>query len=177
MLRTATQKGRLILFAGAAVAVVAGAVALRADLMVGYAFNKALETQQPVRPFEIARGTPRQPQVGDEIFWLSPAGVSLPVVVSKDRIAVGDRIAITGEGRVRRVDDRRGRHLEVVGVVGIPLLEAVATSSPGMRLLVTCRIVDPAEPQSRILVHLEVAVEVPKPPRSLRPSQDPLGRT
>jgi len=46
-----------------------------------------------------------------------------------------------------------------------------------MHLLVTCRIVDPAAPESRTLVQFVVAVEVPKPPRSLRPPQDPLGRT
>jgi hypothetical protein len=178
MLRTATQKGRLILAIGSVVAAVAGGVALRADLMVGYAFNKALETQKPVRPFEIARSNQWQPpQVGDEGFWLNPAGTHLAVVMAKDRLAVGDRIAITADGHVRRVEDRRRHHLEVVGIVGAPLLEVVAKPSPGVRILVTCRIVDPGEPESRALVQFVVEVDVPKPTRSLQPPPDPLGRT
>jgi len=178
MLRTATQKGRLILAVGSVVAAVAGGVALRADVMVGYAFTRAFESQKPVRPFEMARNDQRQPaQVGDEGFWLNSAGAQVPVVASQERLAVGDRIAIAADGRVRRVDDRRVGHLEVVGIVGAPLLEVVATPNPGMHLLVTCRIVDPAAPESRTLVQFVVAVEVPKPPRSLRPPQDPLGRT
>jgi hypothetical protein len=177
MLRTATQKGRLILVVGAVVAAVAGGVALRADVMVGYAFTKALETQKPVRPFEMAHDSQRQPVlVGDEGFWLNP-GAQVPVVASKERLAVGDSIAVTADGRVRRVEDRRVRHLEVVGIVGAPLLEVVATPNPGLHVLVTCRIVDPAAPESRTLVQFVVAVEVPKPPRSVRPPQDPLGRT
>ncbi len=178
MLRTATQKGRLILAVGSVVAAVAGGVALRADVMVGYAFSKALESQKPVRPFEIARANQRQPaQVGDEGFWLNSAGAHVPVVASKERLAVGDSIAITADGRVRHVDDRRVRHLEIVGIVGAPLLEVVATPNPGMHLLVTCRIVDPAAPESRTLVQFVVEVEAPKPPHPLRPTQDPLGRT
>ncbi len=180
MLRTATQKGRVILVVGSVVAAVAGGVALRADLMVGYAFSKALETQKPVRPFEMAdRGNARHAavQVGDEGYWLRPAGSHVPVLASKQRLAVGDGIAITADRRVRHVEDRRVRHLEVVGILGAPLLEVVATPNPGVHLLVTCRIVDPAEPESRSLVQLVVEVEPPKPPRSLRPAENPLGRT
>jgi hypothetical protein len=175
MLGTATQKGRLILAAGAVVAAVAGGAALRADVMVGYVFSKALEIQKPVRPFEIARSNPHRPaQAGDEGYWLNPAGAQLPVVPSSVRLAVGDRIAITAEG-VRHVGNRRDRHLEVVGIVGAPLLEVRATPNPGVHLLVTCRIVDPAARASRTLVQFVAAVEEPKPP--LHPTQDSLGRT
>jgi hypothetical protein len=147
--------------------------------MVGYTFSRALETQKPVRPFEIAdRGDARQlARVGDEGFWLSPAAARLPVVASKERLAVGDRIAVTADGRVRHVQDRRGRHLAVVGIVGAPLLEVVATPNPGVHLLVTCRIVDPAKPEGRTLVQLVVEVEAPEPHRPLRHPEDPTGRT
>src|SRR5262245_22211777 len=180
MLRTAAQKGRLIVAVGAVVAAAAGAGVMRADLMVGYTFHKALEVQKPVPPFELAGSGNllRHGAVGDEADWLSNAKFQTPVVASlgpNERLAVGDRIAITADGRVRHVQNRRERHLEVVGVVGAPLVPAAA--APRVRLQVICRIVDPARPETQSLVEFAVEAERPKPPTPPTQTEDRLGRT
>jgi hypothetical protein len=179
MLRTAAQKGRLIVAVGSVVAAAAGIAILRGDLMVGYTFSKALEVQKPVPPFDQAAtgGRLRHGAVGDEADWLSAAKFQTPVLASlgpNERLAVGDRIAISADGRVRHVANRRERHLEVVGVVGAPLIPAV--TAPRMRLQVICRIVDPARPEGQPLVEFAVEVERPKPPAAPQPD-DRLGRT
>ena len=115
--------------------------------------------------------------MGDEADWLSHAKFQTPVLASlgpNERLAVGDRITITADGRVRHVENRRARHLEVVGVVGAPLIPAAA--APRMRLQVICRIVDPAQPESQPLVEFAVEAEPPKPPTPPR-TEDRLGRT
>ena len=179
MLRTAAQKGRLIVAVGSVVAAVAGAGILRADLMVGYTFSKALEVQKPVPPFDLAGpgNRLRHGTVGDEADWLSHAKFQTPVLASlgpDERLAVGDRIAITADGRVRHVENRRVRHLEVVAVVGAPLIPAAAT--PRLRLQVICRIIDPAQPENQPLVEFVVEAEPPKPPTPPQP-EERLGRT
>jgi len=172
MLRTATQKGRLMLVFASVAAATAGAMALRTDLMVGLGFSQALGVQEPVPPFELAApgARLRQGEVGDEIYWLSRTkfdGQS----PSHRRLAVGDRVSVTG-------GDGRARHLVVVALraVGAPLLKVAEGTTPVPHLLVICRVVDSTEPESRDLVHFMIPAEVPKP-TALPDPQDPLGRT
>jgi hypothetical protein len=166
MLRTATQKGRLIVAAGSVVAAVAGVVALRADLMVGYGFTKALEVQKPVQPFELAirGGAPRLAKVGDEVYWLTHS--EFPVAVaSAGRVAVGDRIAVTGR-------NGRALHLEVIALK-VPLVAAASGPAPHGQVEVTCRVLNGAHHE---LLRFVVKVEEPKPPAAQEP-QDVVGRT
>ena len=66
---------RVVLIVGSAALGAAGAIAWRADLLVGYGFGRALEVQEAALPFELA--TPTQlsrldrAEVGDEGYWLS----------------------------------------------------------------------------------------------------------
>lgn len=160
MLRTATQKGRLILAAGSVVAAAAGAVALRADLMVGYGFSKALGAQKPAPPFELATqsGGARPGEVGDEIYWLSRTELPGPVPASNRRLAVGDRIAIPGP-------DGLARHVEVVAIrpVGPPLVKVAAGGAPMPLLLVMGRVLDPSKPGSHELERFLIEADEPRP--------------
>jgi hypothetical protein len=170
MLRTATQKGRLLLAVGSVVAVAAGAMALRADLMVGYGFSRALEAQKPVRPFEATRGDVRRvAEVGDEVYWLSQNEFKVPVA-SVGRFAVGERIRIGHDGRELQ--------LEVVAL-RVPLVNA-SVSTPGLQVEVTCRVLNPAHPDGVELVRFIVKVEEPKPAAVHEPqgsTQRPVGPT
>jgi hypothetical protein len=135
--------------------------------------------QAPVQPFDLAAPDSRlrYGAVGDEADWLSRAKFQMPVLASlgaNERLAVGDRITITADGRVRHVENRQVRHLEVVAVVGAPLVPAV--TAPRTRLQVICRIVDPARPESQPLVEFAVEAERPKPPVPPQ-ADDGLGRT
>jgi len=172
MLRTATQKGRLILVAGSVVAAAASALALRADLMVSYGFDKAIGAQKPVLPFELAAagGRLQRVEVGDEAYWLTRAGSQRPVRFD-GRLAVGDRLTVTGR-------DGRARNLVVVGLEAMeaPLLKIAAGGAPVPLLLVTCRVVDQADPGRQELVRFQIEAEEPKP-AALPDPQDPLGRT
>jgi len=166
MLRTATQKGRLILAAGSVFAAVAGAGALRADLMVGYAFSRALEIQKPVRPFELAARSDarRLAEVGDEVFWLTHSEFPIPVP-SVGRVAVGDRIAVTGRGG-------RALHLEVIALK-VPLVTTATGTAPIGQVEVTCRVLNAPHHE---LVRFVIKVEEPKPAAVPEP-QDRIGRT
>jgi hypothetical protein len=170
MLRTATQKGRLMLVVGSVAAAAAGAMVLRADLMVGYGFSKALGVQKPIPPFELAAPNALPGEVGDETYWLTRTLSQLPSL-SHGRLAVGDRITVTGR-------NGRARDLEVVAITAVaaPLLKIAAGATPMPLLLVTCRVVDGAQPESRELVHFMIEAEVPKT-EPLTGPQDPLGRT
>jgi hypothetical protein len=54
----------------------------------------------------------------------------------------------------------------------------VASATPGLHLLVTCRIVDPAEPEgSQELVQLVIVLEKPAKPEAPPQAEDSLGRT
>src|SRR5262245_16145132 len=172
MLRTATQKGRLMLMAGSVAAAAAGAVALRADLMVGYGFSKALVGQRPVPPFElVTQGSGARPgEVGDEIYWLSRTEFQGPMPASDRRLAVGDRIAIPGA-------DGRQRQIEVVAIRAVrpPLVKVAAGGAPVPLLLVTGRVLDPAKPGSHQLERFLIEAEEPKP-ATLQPTAED-GRT
>jgi hypothetical protein len=172
MLRTATQKGRLILVAGSVVAAAAGAVALRADLMVGYGFSTALGVQKPVPPFELAAqgGGERPGEVGDELYWLSRTDFRGSLPASDRRLAVGDRIPIPGS-------DGHPRQVEVVAIrpVGTPLVKVAAGAAPVPLLLVTARVLDPAKPGSHELKRFLIEAEEPRPAALQPTAQD--GRT
>jgi len=137
MLRNAALKGRLVLAAGGAVAVLAAAGAWRADLMVSHGFAKAFGSQVDLEPLENQRSAKVQgaTQSGDEGYWLTRAEVESPALFDK-RLSVGDRITIAGR-------DGRERNLEVVDlrVIGESLIRTVAGAAPMRLLLVTCRIV------------------------------------
>jgi hypothetical protein len=160
--------GRLILAAGSVVAAVAGAVALRADLMVGYGFARALEIQKPVRPFELAaRGDAlRTAQVGDEDFWLTHNEFQLSVH-SVGRIAVGQRITIAGR-------DGRALRLEVIAL-SVPLIKTAAGMAPAGQVEVTGRVLNPAH-EGQEQIRVVIKIEEPKPSAVPGP-QDPVGRT
>lgn len=171
MLRTATQKGRLVLAAGCAVAALAGAGALRADLMVSHGFGKAFGTQKAALPFEtVPSGRQRNAQVGDEGYWLTRAEVQSPAPFDK-RLAIGDRITIAGR-------DGRERSLEVADLkaIGASLIKVATGTAPLRLLLVTCRIVDATERESEVLVRFIIegeAAESAAPPAP----QGAVGRT
>lgn len=136
----ATRNGRLLLLAGGAAAILAGAGAMRADLMVSHGFAKMLGPQTVPLPFEVvANGPQRRAHVGDEGYWLTRAEVESQAPFAK-RLVVGDRITISGQ-------DGRERVLEVTDVkaIGEPLSKAVTGTTPMRLLLVTCRIVDGSE--------------------------------
>lgn len=140
MLRTAIYNGRLLLVAGCAMAAIATAGALRADLMVSHSFSRMLGSGVP-QPFEApaSGGVQQAAHVGDEGYWLTRAEVESPVPFAK-RLAVGDRITISGQ-------DGRERVLEVVDtrVIGDALTKVATGVSPLRLVLVTCRIVNGTE--------------------------------
>ena len=158
MLRTAS---RLVLVAGAVAAGTAGATMLRADVMIGYGFNRAFETRTGAPPFQAsasqADGRSARAEVGDEAYWLRRGdAIARPVVLS-GRPVVGQRIADVS------AEDGRTRYLEVVAVnfVGTPIVN-VSDSLPTVRLLrVTFRVVNPYEPdtEKEELVHLWFQIE------------------
>lgn len=168
MPRGAFQNGRLLLVAGCAVAVLAGAGALRADLMVSHGFGKVFGAQDAPLPFEVvaSNGPHRQAQVGDEGYWLTRAEVESPAPFAKG-LAIGDRITIAGR-------DGRQRVLEVIDLktIGEPLSKVVNGAAPIRLLLVTCRNVDESgrEAQSpvRFIIEGEPA-ETPAVQRSASP--------
>jgi hypothetical protein len=142
MLRTAS---RLVLVAGAVAAGTAGAMTLRADLMIGYGFSRAFETRTGTPPFEVAAdrsgGRMARAEVGDEAYWLWRGdAIARPVVLS-GRPAVGQRIVYVSE-------DGRAHYLEVVSVdfVSAPIVNAsVYDGPPVVRLMrVTFRVINPA---------------------------------
>jgi hypothetical protein len=108
--------------------------------------------------------------VGDEVYWLTRTEFQ-GAALSDRRLAVGDRITITAR-------DGRVRHLEVIALraVGAPLLRIAAGATPVPLLLVTCRIVDPAEPERHELVRFMIEAEESKP-MPLPAPQDRLGGT
>lgn len=170
MLRTAS---RLVLVAGAVAAGVAGVMALRADLMIAYAFSSAFEAD--ALPFQVADDRPlarmAKAEVGDEAYWLRRGdAIARPVMLS-GRPAVGQRIVYVSP------EDGRTRYLEVVSVdfVSAPIVNAaVVDGPPVVRLMrVTFRVVDPygPEPEKEELVHLWFqTVANPAPSNPLQPT-------
>jgi hypothetical protein len=164
MLQSAAQRGRFILFAGCAAALLVTAGALRADLLVSHGFNKAFGAYRVAPPFDAPQqaGAPSQSgslQHGEEVYSLTRADVESPTPFAKN-LAIGDRITISSS-------DGRPRVLEVVDLkaIGEPLTRIAADSAPLRLLLVTCRLVgvNDAKP-IRFVIEGEAAVEALPPP-------------
>lgn len=166
MLRNAIQNGRLLLLAGCAAAIFAGAGALHADLMVSRGFGKVFGAQDAPLPFEVATsgGVQRHAQIGDEGYWLTRAEVESPAPFAK-QLTVGDRITISGR-------DGRERTLEVIDLktIGEPLTKVVTGAAPMRLLLVTCRIVNGGEAQAPVRFVIEGD---PAEPPAVQPSVAP----
>jgi hypothetical protein len=159
MLRNAIHNGRLLLIAGCATSAVAAAGALRADLMVSHSFARILGAQSAPQPFEAAPGEIRQvAHVADEGYWLTRAEVESPAPFAK-RLAVGDRITISGQNGRERV-------LEVVDTraIGEPLTKVAAGTHPLRLVLVTCRIVDGSEREAAAPVRFIIECELGETP-------------
>jgi hypothetical protein len=150
MLRNASLNVRLLLLAGCTAATLAGAGALRADLIVGLGFGKVLGAQDAPLPFESASGGLQQMnQVGDEGYWLTRGEVESPAPFAKG-LAVGDRITIAGR-------DGRERVLEVIDLkaIGEPLAKAVTGTTPMRLLLVTCRAIEASDREAHVRFIIE----------------------
>jgi hypothetical protein len=170
MLRLAT---RLLLVVGSAAIGAAGAIALRADLLVGYGFGKAFEAQRAALPFELTLspgGQLARAEVGDEGYWLTRAGVDSPALFDKP-LAVGDRITIASRnGRSRTLDV-----VDLKAFIGSPLLKVAADAAPVHLVRVTARVGGAAGNREE-LVRFFIEVEEPKPAPPPEP-QASLGRT
>lgn len=181
MLRTASRPvprilrrlvPRLLLVVGSVALGAAGAIALRADLLVGYGFSKAVAARKAAQPFELA--TParwlKKAEVGDEIYWLTRGGPAHPATLDA-RLAVGDRIAISGR-------DGRARALEVVDLkfVGAPVVSVAAGAAPVRLVQVTARVVGASRTDKDELVRFFIEAEETKP-TGLPAPQGPVGRT
>jgi hypothetical protein len=165
MLRTAS---RLVLAAGAVAAGTAGAMVLRADVMIGYGFNRAFKARTGAPPFQMAADRPdgrsARAEVGDEAYWLTRGdAIARPVVLS-GRPVVGQRIVDVF------AEDGSTRYLEVVAVnfVGTPIVN-VADGPAAVHLMrVTFRVVNRsgAGAEKEELVHLWFQTEAkPTAPR------------
>jgi hypothetical protein len=163
---------RLVLVLGSVALGAAGAIALRADLLVGYGFGKALEAQKAALPFELAARADRtdRAEVGDEVYWLTRGADDGPAPFDK-RLVVGDRITIAGR-------DGRTRTLEVVDLklIGAPIVRVAADAAPVRLVRVTARVVGATESGREELVRFFIEIEERKP-APLREPQVQLGRT
>jgi hypothetical protein len=171
MLRAAT---RLLLVAGSAALGAAGAVTLRADLLVSYGVGKALEDREAAPPFELAASggslasslvRVERAEAGDGVHWYTRSSLDLNAPFDR-RLAVGDRITIAG------------RALEIVEIKSaeVPLLRVAASDeSPPKLVRVTARAVAPGR-EAGELVHFYFEIEERKPP-AIPDRKAPLGRT
>jgi hypothetical protein len=150
---------RVVLIVGSAALGAAGAVAWRADLLVGYGFGKALETQEVALPFELATAASRmdKTEVGDEGYWLTRSALEGQAPLG-GHLAIGNRITVSGA---------RGntRTLEVVEMapVGGPLLKVSEDGTPVRLVRVTARVVGTTEAGREGLVRFYVELDQPKP--------------
>jgi hypothetical protein len=163
---------RLVLVLGSVALGAAGAVALRADLLVGYGFGKALEARKATLPFELAAAPDRtdRAEVGDEVYWLTRSANDGPAPFDK-RLVVGDRITIAGR-------DGRAQTLEVIDLklIGAPIVRVAADAAPVRLVRVTARVVGATDSGREELVRFFIEIEERKP----APVHDPLallGRT
>lgn len=166
-MRSAAHKGRVLMLAGCAAAALAGAAALRADLMVVHGFKQALGSPNSKASLDLAsQGRRLQAEVGDEGYWLTRADVASTTSFSKP-LAIGDRITIT---------DRNGRErrLQVVDLkpVGVPLFQT-ATGTPTARLVqVICLDVD--APERDAMVRFIIEGEIAEPATTPSPAPQPV---
>ena len=141
MLRNAIRNGRLLLLAGCAAAILAGAGALRADLMVSHGFAKVLGRAR--RTFALRGGGLR---------WIATHGAGGRRRLLADTRRGRKSGALCQATRRRRSHNhfRAGRPRARSGgdrlkAIGEPLTKAVTGTTPMRLLLVTCRIVDGSE--------------------------------
>jgi hypothetical protein len=164
---------RIVLVVGSVALGAAGAMAVRADLLVGYGLGRALDAQKAALPFELAApaGRLNGAEVGDEGYWLKRTAFEGQAPFDR-HLAVGNRITISG-------GNGRARTLEVVEIapLGAPLLK-VAEDGPPVRLMrVTARVVGASEAGRDELVRFYVEVDKPKPGHLPSSAQAPLGGT
>lgn len=160
MLRTAS---RLALMAGVVVAGAAGAIALRADLLIDYGFSKAFEARaDTLAPFQVAKDdgpddVSATAEVGDEAYWQRRGDAFARPVVRAYWHQRGDAnarpVAVRGGplfiGQLTVVElpeEGIKRYLEVVAIdfVGMPLVSvSVSDRPPAVRLMrVTYRVLN-----------------------------------
>jgi hypothetical protein len=163
---------RLVLVLGSVALGAAGAIALRADLLVGYGFGKALEAQKAALPFEpaVPPGRAERAEVGDEVYWLTRSANDGLAPFDK-RLVVGDRITIAGR-------DGRAQTFEVVDLklIGAPIVSVAAGAAPVRLVRVTARVVGANESGREELVRFFIEIEERKS-APLHGPQAQLGRT
>jgi hypothetical protein len=167
MVSKASLQSRVVVVAGIAVAVAAGAAVLSTDLLLNRGFGNALVASRSGLSFETttAKAPAQGAAVGDEGYWLTRAEVESPTPFAKP-LAVGDRITIAGR-------DGRERQLEVVDLKAVGGSAAHAGRSGAMRLLlVTCRVTGEAAERPdapvRFIIEAEPAAPVmPAPAKAL----------
>jgi hypothetical protein len=151
------------LVAGVIVAGAAGAVALRADLLIGYGFSKALKARADTpAPFQVAKDdgpddVVAKAEVGDEAYWHRRGDVFTRPVVKAYWHQRGDAKArpvtvrsgplFVGQVTVVELpEDGIKRYLEVVAIdfVGTPVVHVSAFDGPpAVRLMrVTYRVLN-----------------------------------
>ena len=165
---------RVVLIVGSAALGAAGAIAWRADLLVGYGFGRALQAQEAALPFELVTPASRQAkaEVGDEGYWLTRSTLEGQASFGRP-LAVGNRITISG-------GNGRPRTLEVVEIAstGAPLLKVAEGSAPVRLTRVTARVVGAPEAGHEELVRFYVEVDKPNPaPLPAATPQAALGGT
>jgi hypothetical protein len=150
----------------------AGAIAWRADQLVGNGFGRALEAQTTALPFERAPQPVANTEVGDEGYWLTRSTLAGQAPFDR-HLAVGNRITVSGvHGHTRT--------LEVVEIAsaGTPLLKVAEDPAPVRLVRVTARVVGATEAGHNELVHFYVEVEnKPKAAPLPTTSQAQLGGT
>lgn len=148
------SKTRMLVLSGLALALLAGAAMFSTDLLVSRGFGKALEAQRSGLSFDTAAAKARaQATVGDEGYWLTRAEVESPAPFGKP-LVVGDRITIAGRDGERQ--------LEVVDLKAIGG-NLMRTRTEQVRLLlVTCRVVGPAD-RAEAPVRFIVEAAAPQP--------------
>jgi hypothetical protein len=167
-MRSAAHKGRVLMLAGCAAAALAGAAALRADLMVAHGFKQALGAHNGKSSLDlVSQGRRLQAEVGDEGYWLTRADVASTTSFSKP-LTIGDRITIS---------DRNGRErrLQVVDVksIGVPLFRTAAGAPTARLVQVICRDIDAPERDReamvRFIIESDMAEPATMPPQAPQP--------
>jgi len=153
MQRIVFRKGRTIVLAGLAVAVVAGAGALRSDLLLSRGFGKAFQNSALAFSFDTDAPKDRVQGAasGDEGYWLTRAEVESPSPFAKP-LAVGDRITIAGR-------DGNERRLEVIDLKAIG--DHPVRGAQLRLMLVTCRVTNAGSEEATVRFIIEAEPPLP----------------
>jgi hypothetical protein len=156
MPQSAMHKGRLVILAGCAAALVVTLCALRADLLVSRGFAKAFGSQGAPLSFDATAVSGTLEHQGELFSLTRSEDGALPPFAR--RLAVGDRITITGR-------DGRQRSLIVVDIKPLsdPLTRVASHPQPE-RLLVTCRVLEGNAADSQSQVQFLIQDHVPETP-------------